>query len=1126
MHCASCGSDTPPKAKFCIECSAQLTRRCAKCGVENPPQAKFCAECGSAVTVAGQGRADVTAATQADTHSGEPSVSHGSENAERRHLTVLFCDLANSTGIAAGLDPEEWRDAVAAYHGAASEAITRFGGYVAKYLGDGVIAFFGYPEAHDNDAERATRAGLAILHAITKLNEQVTRPRLSARIGIDSGAVVVGAGVDEETDVFGDTPNIAARVQAAATQDTVLITAATHRLLSGLFVVEDRGLQSLKGIERPVRLYQVVRPSGARGRLEAAAAARGLTPFVGRDDELRSLLKRWELVLDGEGQVALIVGEAGIGKSRLVQRFHEQIAAIPHTWVEAAAPPFYQNTPFYPVSEVLHQLVWQQNLDRSALGEVQIEDQKHDRENALPRDKLVDEELALLESGLALAGVRPAEALPLIAAILNLPLPANYPPSPLPPEQQRRKLLAALIELLLGAARTQPLVLVIEDLHWADPSTLELIQLLAEQTVATRLLLLFTARPEFRPQWPLRPHHIQINLNRLSTGNVRTMVEQVAAQAAFSQEMLAAVVERTGGVPLFIEELTRAVLESGRESLAERTIPATLHDSLMARLDRLGPAKEILQIGAVIGAEFSYQLVREVRPIAEPELERALRAASDAELLYARGVPPEATYRFKHALIRDAAYEALLRSRRKELHRLIAQNIDEKFLELKKIHPEMLARHWAEAGETERAIPEWLKAGKRDEACSAFEEAQASYRRALALLALLPETPERDLQELELQQSLIRLLFISRGYTGREAIEAADRAATLAEKSGNLRKFVNLIISRGISAAIGGDLRGATKIADRALELGSREGSPSLVGRAHLLQTIVRFYRGDLAGAEQHFTEGLKFFDHPAFRRVPGAAIAAFNYGAVTAWLSGRADLSRNRMAQMMAAADEDNPFDLAFSGQLACELQAWMRAHDEAEASALRALGLAERHQFREIAAGVRCILGMVQAQLQRATDAVSLIRNALAELQEMGERLPNTWLFLANAYERTGAIANALETVNRTSQQWPDMRVYQPEILRMHGELQFRKGGIELAEADFRDSIALAQNMGAKSWELRTSMSLARMLWNSGRLDEARAMLTEIYNWFTEGFDTPDLKDAKALLDELSARKAPAAI
>ncbi|HEX6496391.1 MAG TPA: AAA family ATPase, partial [Acidobacteriaceae bacterium] len=644
---------------------------------------------------------------------------------------MLFCDLAGSTEIAAQLDPEEWRETVSSYHRAAAEAITRLGGHVAKYLGDGVMAFFGYPEAHDDDAARAARAGLAILDAMARFNEQPTHPKLSARIGIHSGAVVVGAGASKDVDVFGDAPNVAARVQAAAEPDTVLLTDATHRLVSGLFIAEDRGAHSLKGVQQPVQLYRVVQPSGVRGRLEAAAASRGLTPFVGREDELRSLMNRWERALEGEGQVALIIGEAGIGKSRLVQRFHEQIAGTPHTSVAAAAGAFFQSTPFYPVTEMLRELLaW--HGDHSAAME----------------------QLSQLEARLELAGLKPAEAIPLIAPLLNLPLPADYPPSTLSPEQQRRRLLATLVEWVVGTARAQPTVIATEDLHWADPSTLELIQLLTEQGATARLLLLYTARPEFHPQWPLRAHHTQITLNRLSTRNVRSMVEEVAARKAMSDETIATVVERTGGVPLFVEELTRAVLESGDAKFTGHDIPVTLHDSLMARLDRLGAAKEIIQIGAVIGGEFSYELLHAVHPIAEENLQRTLRTVVDAELLYVRGMAPDATYQFKHALIRDAAYEALLRSRRKELHSRIADVLVHEFSDKTALAPELLAHHYTEAGLVEEAIPAWQRAGLRATERSANVEAISHFTKALELLEAAPDSPERVQQEARLQITL------------------------------------------------------------------------------------------------------------------------------------------------------------------------------------------------------------------------------------------------------------------------------------------------------------------------------------------------------------------------------------
>jgi class 3 adenylate cyclase len=747
MRCSKCGSDNREGRKFCASCGAPLVTSCTKCGGLNQPGEKVCGECGATLSDSAPARTAADAAPVMASASGE-----------RRHLTLLFCDLVGSTELAAHLDPEEWREIVAGYQRAAAEAITRYGGHVAKYLGDGVMAFFGYPEAHDNDAERAVLAGLSILDAISKFNQQTTRPKLSARIGIDSGAVVVGRGAGKDTDVFGEAPNNAAHVQALAAPTTVLITAATHRLVAGLFVVEDRGVQVLKSSDRSIQIYRVIQPSGVRGRFEAAAAVRGLTPFVGREDELRLLMTRWERALNGEGQVALIIGEAGIGKSRLVQRLHEQVAGTPHTWVEAGAGAFFENTPFYPVTEMLRQL----------LGTVPAKDQ-----------------IGQLEEQLTAAGLKPAEAIPLIAPLLNLPLPAKYPPSALPPEQQRRRLLATPVEWMLGAARVQPLIVVTEDLHWADPSTLELLQLLVEQGATARLLLLYTARPEFQAQWPPRAHYAQITLSRLSARHVRTMVEEVAARKGMSDETIATVIERTGGVPLFVEELTRAVLESGGAGLTGRNIPVTLHDSLMARLDRLGQAKEIFQIGAVIGGDFSYELLHAVHPIADEHLQHALHKLTDAELIYVRGIAPEATYQFKHALLRDAAYDALLKSRRKELHLSVARTIDEKFASLKETHPEVLARHWSEAGEAEMAIAEWSRAGKAAWSRNAFNEALASYRQALALSDLLPKSSDRDARELALMQVALEMLAYTRGSIAPETIDMLERAVTLARNSDN-----------------------------------------------------------------------------------------------------------------------------------------------------------------------------------------------------------------------------------------------------------------------------------------------------------------------------------------------------
>jgi class 3 adenylate cyclase/tetratricopeptide (TPR) repeat protein len=1080
MRCSKCDSDNREGRKFCAACGAPLIVTCPKCGATNQPEERFCGECGAELAEAAAAKgAGVT-----------PIAVSG--DGERRHLTVLFCDVVGSTEIAAQLDPEDWREVVATYHRAAAEAITRYGGHVAKYLGDGVMAFFGWPEAHENDAERAARSGLAIVEAVSKLNQESRYPKVSVRVGIDSGAVVVGAGAGKDADVFGETPNIAARVQTAAAPDIVLITGATHRLLSGLFLVEERGAQQLKGIANPVELYRVLSPTGVRGRL---AAARALTPFVGREEELRLLLSRWERARDGEGQLVLVVGEAGIGKSRLVAEFHDRIRDTPHIWMESAGEQFFRNTPFHAISEMLSQWLELQGGTKP------------------------DDRVERLERALVSARLKPEEAAPLIADLLQLPLPERYPGITLNPEQRRRRLLAALTGWVFGATKLQPVVMVVEDLHWLDPSTLELEQLLAEQGVMVPLMLMCTARPEFHAPWAMRSHHTQITLNRLSARSVREMIALVAARNALASESVEAVIERTGGVPLFVEELTRAVLESGAVKLSAREIPVTLHDSLMARLDRLGSAKDVLQIGSVIGGEFSYGLLHAVHSTSEPELESELRKLTDADLLYVRGIAPDATYQFKHALIRDAAYEALLKSRRKELHQLVAHTIDEQFPDMKEAHPEVLARHWTEAGEIEPAIAEWSRAGKAAETRNAFKEAQNSYQQALGLLDSLPESHERDLLELELRQAVVRIRFMTTGHANAETMQAMERAVGIAEKSGNLRQLLNLLIARGINALICGDLSAGSSIAARSLELGSREGSPSILGRAHLLQTMAHYYRGELTSAERYFVGGLDYFEHPSLRRIHGVPVAAFYCGACVAWNSGRADVAGSRMARMLGVAGQNDLFEMAFAGQFAASLLAAMREYEQAESMALRNLELSEKQNFAEVAAGCQITLGLARAQFGDAENGVSLIRQGIARLDQIGQgegaalRLST----LAVAQYQAGSLTDALETIQRALRN-PDFPIYRPETLRISGELHCKSGQTERGEAHLREAIALDRQMEARSLELRAALALTRLLRSTGRGAEARSTLAEIYGWFTEGFDTADLKDAKALLEELA--------
>ena len=670
---------------------------------------------------------------------------------ERRHVTVMFCDLVDSTGIAARLDAEEWRDLVGAYIDAASTAVTELGGKVAKKLGDGLMALFGYPVAQENDAERAVRAALAIQRSLAELNRKndgTGKPALVARIAIDLGPAVV----DATGEIFGDVPNIAARAQALAEPGSVVVTARVQHQVAGLFVAEERGSHELKGVPEPVTLYRVVRASGGGRR----AGQRHLTPLVGRDEEIAMLMRRWERARQGDGQLVMIVGEPGLGKSRLIEEFHSRLRETPHTWVEWSCSQLLQNTPLHPIAE----------STRIRFGGADVPAERR---------------LADLENSLALVHLEPVENATLLAPLLDIPLPNERAPD-LAPEELRRRQLAALAAWVLASARVQPLVLALEDAHWADPTTLDLLRGIAERGALAPLFVLITARPEFRPPWGTRSHHSTISLSPLDRHQVRDMVGELASRHALPKEVVEGVTERTGGVPLFVEEVTRLLLERGEHG-GTQAIPPTLQQSLTARLDRLGPAREVAQIGAVVGRDFSYGLLHAVALMEDKPLQAALERLAEADILLVQGLPPESDYRFKHALIQDAAYENLLKSRRQLLHRRVAEALRDNIAASAEPEPELLAHHFNQAGMTEAAIEWWGKAGQRSLDRSALAEAVEQLTRALAQIETLPATSTLRREQIKLQVALLTPLFILKGYGAPETKAAAERARLLIEQA-------------------------------------------------------------------------------------------------------------------------------------------------------------------------------------------------------------------------------------------------------------------------------------------------------------------------------------------------------
>jgi predicted ATPase/class 3 adenylate cyclase len=1061
--------------------------------------------------------------------------------AERRQLTVMFCDLVGSTALSEQLDPEEWRAVVREYQRVSAEVIRHFEGYIAQYLGDGLLVYFGYPVAHEDDAQRAARAGLEIVRAVHELplsHIRLQQP-LQIRIGIHTGLVVVGEvgdGGKREQLALGETPNIAARLQGLAEPDTVIISAATYQLITGLFDCQDLGLHPIKGISTPVQLYRVVGESSLHSHLEVAAT-KGLTPLVGRNHEIGLLLERWERAKDGEGQVVLLSGEPGIGKSRLVQELKEHAQQDGATLIEFRCSPYYQHTAFSPVIEHL--------------------------QHVLPfhRDDTPPTRLEKLRHTLAAYRFPQADTVPLFAALLSLPYPEGSPPLNLSPQRQKQKTQEALVAWLLEEAEQGAMYSVWEDLHWADPSTLELLRLLVEQVPTARLLLLLTFRPEFTPPWGARSHISQLTLSRLGRKQVELMAERVTGGKALPAEVLQQIVSKTDGVPLFVEELTKMVVESEllREAdghyeltgpLPPLAIPTTLQDSLMARLDRLATAREVAQLGATLGREFSYELIRAVSPLDEARLRQALTELGEAEMLYQRGLPPQARYLFKHALIQDAAYQSLLKSTRQQYHRQIAQVLEERFPETKETQPELLAHHYTEAGLAEQAVPYWQQAGQRAAERSANMEAISHLTRGLELLKALPDTPERAQQELTLQVALGMSLIVTKGQAVPEVERTYTRALELCRQVGETPQLFPVLAGLRRFYVGRGDLRTGRELGEQLLRLAQRTHDSALLAEAHYSLGNVLYFQGELVAAQGHMEQAIACYDPEQSRSQiisfgidPG--MLCRNFAALILWMLGYPDQALGQSYEALALAQElSHPHSLVFALGFAAWLHLLRREEQATRERAETCIALSTEQQFPHWLAWGTILRGWTLAEQGQGEEGISLIRQGLAASQAIEVELGGSRYvaLLAEAYGKAGqpeeglkVLTEALEVAHRAGEGYSEAELY-----RLKGELSLQsrqvkasqsKSGVPNtqhptpstqaeaeAEACFLKAIEIARQQQAKSLELRAVISLSRLWQSQGKKAEARQALAEIYGWFTEGFETKDLQEAKALLAELA--------
>jgi class 3 adenylate cyclase/predicted ATPase len=1020
---------------------------------------------------------------------------------ERRYLTVMFCDLAGSTGISAQLDAEEWRDLVGSYVDAASAAVTEMGGHVAKKLGDGILALFGYPVAHENDAERAARAALAIQRALAELNRKnagTGKPELAARIGLETGPAVV----DAAGEIYGDVANIAARVQALAEPGAVLITARVQRQVAGLFVAEERGTHTLKGVPEPTALFRLVRASGGGRR----SGQRQLTPLVGRDDEMTMLLRRWERARQGDGQLVIIVGEPGLGKSRLIEEFHGRLSDTPHTWVEWSCSQLLQNTPLHPIAE------W----GRARFGGADVPAERR---------------LAELESSLAQVKLDPAENTPLLAPLLDIPLPKDGAPA-LAPEELRRRQLAALTNWVMAGAKVQPVVLAFEDLHWADPTTLDVLRGIAERGALAPLLIVATTRPEFRPPWSMRSHHGTISLAPLDRAQVRDMVAELSAQHALPKDVVEDVAARTGGVPLFVEEVTRLLLERGGES-GIHAIPPTLQQSLMARLDRLGPAREVAQVGSVIGRGFSYRLLRDVAGLGDAPLQAALEKLAEADVLLVQGAPPESDYRFKHALIQDAAYENLLKSRRQVLHRRAAETLRERFADTAAAEPEALAYHFTQAGMTDAAIEWWGKAGDQALRRSAFQEAISHLGKAIEMAdsdATRATTASAG-QRFKLQTNYGLAVAWSRGFAAAETAAALTRAHELSVGADNSDERFTALYGQWVNSVIGGDLGLARKTAEtflREAESGAR--MPETVAALRYLGMTLLF-QGHFVEARTHLEEVLRIYDpdrdrEAKFRFGTDSLASATIYLAQAYWHLGDIKRARELSDQAVArAVDSAHGPTLVNTWVHKALFESNCGNADATEHAAEALAELSREHGLALYLAYAAAHSAWAHARLGDNEAGIKELRQALAALSEQGVKaaVPLFQGLLAEleakgqgAEEALRRIDQALALASETGEHQSDAFLH-----RIRGEILWKRDPANTAppEEAFLTAIAVAQQQNARSFELRAALSLAKLYQSTNRAADAHAVLVPALEGFSPTPEFPEIEEAQALLAALAA-------
>mgnify|MGYP001502791587 CR=1 FL=1 len=1044
------------------------------------------------------------------------------DRAERRLLTVMFCDLVGSTALARRLDPEDLQTTVRRFLDICGEAVGRFNGYIAKYMGDGLLVYFGYPHAHEHDAERAVHAGLAVLELVKALPREYCPDQefeIAARIGIATGPVMVGELIGQETamerSVFGETPNLASRLQGLAAPNQLIIDSVTKRLVGGEFECADQGTVSLKGFEAPVRVWQVLSATPSASRFESYRSGR-LIEFIGREHETALLLGRWREAVEGEGQVVLLCGEAGIGKSRLVRHLRDRLTGGRFEAIQSQCSPHHTNAVLHPVITYLRQAA-------GLAGEDNIPMQRR-KLAALLADNGIDDRITVA----------------LFADLLSIQGNEQGQPANVSPDKQKEMTLEALVRYLQRLADRFPVLLIVEDAHWLDPTTLDLMTRVIDRIRQMRVLLLITFRPDFKPVWAEYSHVTFLTLSRLPRRQSAELIATVTRGKALPQEVQQAILEKTDGVPLYIEELTENLLETGllsegtdsftlKTPLKEMVIPDSLQSLLMERVDRLGPVKEIVQIGAAIGREFTYELLRATVDRTDGQLNSALDLFVSSGLILQEGERSLSRYRFKHMLVQEAAYNTLPKKSRRLLHARIAKTLEEKFPQRVQLEPELLAYHFEQAGLTRQAITYWRLAARRDADRSANIEALNHFNSALTLLKDLPADMERDVLELDLLIARGAPMVTVKGYASQEIERNYLRARELSRTASGSEQYFLSVWGLWVFHLVRGPLATACNLAEHLLSLAERKQNPDMLIRAHESVGSTYSFLGRFDEAKTHLFSAKSLFD-PARHRsdaLPYAqdpGITARIILARTLWILGEVDQVEALSQEAIGMARQlEHPFTLAFALATVSWIYSTVRDASRTLIFAEEAVAISTKYSFEVTLAWATSLQGWALAEKGEERGLGRLVKG-LSATQAAGASLNNTFTLaqLAEIYMRQkrfdeglGAVAEAEKLVHSQGE-----RCWQAELLRLKGELLLEQSEQSVSEAEqcFTEALQIAQEQHASMLELRAGMSMARLLKRLNRPDAAKLVLQPVLSRFREGAADADIIEARTILEGLS--------